>query len=355
MPITFSPPLADARDFPAPGLSMLPTRPGAAHGSARTAPRGAGAVVPMSLARHALAFIGTAVLGAGCRVWLPAYHCPALVEPFIWAGCDIDFYPLNADLTPDLSALYDHRDRPAACVLVRYFGLDCAVERSAGQLRAAGYTVIEDLAHAAHAPALFGDYGVTSLWKFYPVQDGAELLIASHLPDFDRLRAAARAWLLPPLRWQALHLKQRLGQKFGSRRPGNFRYLQEHRLRAPMSRRTAGELIRHDHGALAARRRANFRALSAALAGAEIGTPLFGELGESEVPYIFPLLLHDNDGFGQLRNAGIPLYRWEELAASGCAVSRRYRSRLVQLPCHQALTAANMAFLINSCGGKART
>ena len=71
-------------------------------------------------------------------------------------------------------------------------------------------------------------------------------------------------------------------------------------------------------------------------------TPARG-LGERSVPYVFPAVLADAErAFPAIRRAGIALYRWEELAASECRVSASYRTRLVQLPCHQEIDANTM-------------
>ena len=102
MPVEFTEPLADSRDYPAAQFSMLARdHRCVAAGSARPAMENVGTVLPMAWARNALALIGSFALPKGATVLLPAYHCPALVEPFIWAGATIRFYPLNEQLDPD--------------------------------------------------------------------------------------------------------------------------------------------------------------------------------------------------------------------------------------------------------------
>ena len=60
-----------------------------------------------------------------------------------------------------------------------YFGLENSVKQVLEVVRSHNCLVIEDLAHAALANELNGDYGVTSLQKFYPVTTGGELLIST--------------------------------------------------------------------------------------------------------------------------------------------------------------------------------
>ncbi len=99
----------------------------------------------------------------------------------------------------------------------------------------------------------------------------------------------------------------------------------------------------------ARRRRSNFRRIAEALRGRTDVHPLFGELPADVVPYVFPLVLHDPARqFDALRRRGVPLYRWEELAASDCAVSAHYRASLVQLPCHQHLAETDLERLLEA-------
>ncbi len=95
-----------------------------------------------------------------------------------------------------------------------------------------------------------------------------------------------------------------------------------------------------------ARRRANYRQWATALAGLPGGRALFPELAETCVPYMFPLLLTEADPlFFQLKQAALPIWRWDEMAVSDCAVAAGYRLRLLHLPCHQDLNAAQMAWM----------
>ena len=77
--------------------------------------------------------------------------------------------------------------------------------------------------------------------------------------------------------------------------------------------------------------------------------PLFPDLPEGVVPYAFPLLIDASGmGFHLLKMAGIPLLRWEDMAVTDCAISRDYRIRVLQLPCHQELRAEELDWMIHT-------
>ena len=68
----------------------------------------------------------------------------------------------------------------------------------------------------------------------------------------------------------------------------------------------------------------------------------FPALDRAAVPYVFPLELREdaNRLHARLKQAGVPMWRWDDLCESDCSVSAGYRSSLIQLPCHQELTPA---------------
>ena len=99
-------------------------------------------------------------------------------------------------------------------------------------------------------------------------------------------------------------------------------------------------------GRIATQRRRNFHELVARLSGLTKAKPLHSDLPDDVVPYVFPLLLEEPDrDFRRLKEARVPILRWEEVAYSDCPVSSRYVKQLVQLPCHQELTERDVEFI----------
>jgi hypothetical protein len=97
--------------------------------------------------------------------------------------------------------------------------------------------------------------------------------------------------------------------------------------------------------ALVQRRRQHYAAWAAQVAGLAAVRPLWPEVPDGCVPYMFPLLLADHSRFAALKRTGLPIWRWDELASSDCAVASRYRLGLLHLPCHQGLDAGQLEWM----------
>ena len=83
-----------------------------------------------------------------------------------------------------------------------------------------------------------------------------------------------------------------------------------------------------------------------AVAGLRNCKALFPDLTPTCVPYMFALQIeYPEQHFHQLKHLGLPIWRWDEMAVSDCAVSTRYRLHLLHLPCHQSLTQGQMQWM----------
>jgi hypothetical protein len=66
---------------------------------------------------------------------------------------------------------------------------------------------------------------------------------------------------------------------------------------------------------------------------------------------MFPMLISRPDpDFYLLKQAGLPIFRWDDMAVSTCAVATRYRSHLLHLPCHQSLVERQMDWMVSVVG-----
>ena len=336
-------------DYPAPEFSMLPITKGYAYQGNRPTPANVTVSLFTASARNGLGVIASALLSAGSKVLIPAYHCPALVEPFIWAQCDVVFYPLNNDLSPDLKFLEDKLSESDAILLVPFFGFSQDIAQYSALAKKNNCLVIEDLAHAAHKNTLHGDYGVTSLQKFYPVSSGGELFV-SKSNENDIVQRLWEKEKRGVVYWGARNLlgKVRSRVQVASKATARgFIYFDPSRLGEPMSGRDLSEVCMHNHEDLAQKRRGNYEKLDAYLNHCPLGKPLFPGLGSGDSPYVYPFLLKEKNYFDMIRNLAIPLYRWEEICPSGCETTGTYRTLLVQFPCHQDLTDSDIKTLIS--------
>lgn len=330
--------------------------------------------------RTALARLaGLLKLKSNDRVLLPAYHCPSMVEPFMHAGCQLEFYKLDGALAPDRADFMRALGvQPRLVVFVKFFGFEGANEECATVARAAGASIVHDCAHAWYAlPRIApSDYAIASLVKFFAVEEGGLLLAPSGTePDApaqapglrQNLRLISRAWARRQAALSAPaadNTATRVGIAEVTSVAANdeqqtvaYRYFDPRDVERNVTFYTAFLLKVLSSEQAAHRRRQHYQQLATVLGTLRGVKLLHDRLPDDVVPYVLPLLLDDGPRqFDALRGMGIPLYRWEELIPSHCETSSDYRTRLVQLPCHQDLSAAHMDVLregLSRCLGQA--
>ncbi len=111
-------------------------------------------------------------------------------------------------------------------------------------------------------------------------------------------------------------------------------------------------IFRHtDTNALAVKRRDNYQAWHTATAGMSGCKALFPYLPADCIPYMFPLVLERPEfHFHALKRLGVPIWRWDDMAVSGCEVASAYRLKLIHLPCHQGLSSEQMRWMTTALG-----
>lgn len=354
--IEFSAPLADAKNFPQAQISVHPSfswrfwqwRPNA-----------------FTKKDFLFCLSGAAALYLAAQqlkksqanlVLLPAYHCPALVEPFVAAGYHIRFYPLRDDLSIDRDALRAMLVAEVTHVLVvRYFGKTGDLDEVLQELQQAGVVTFDDCAHDMQSfldkTKTSADAKICSLPKFIAVSDGGLLHLKSgcyptllQQPWQAEAKNLLSYFKLPGLSLFRKTLKRKAAvaaKTSATNNSSTFRYLRpEDKVYACL--RLTRYLSRHTNLSLLLMvRRLHSHQLQTALMGAAIGMPLWSSL-QQEAPYVLPFLLHKPEDFAVLRNKGLQIYRWEELAQNNCEISRLYRGRLIQIPCHQTLSTEEL-------------
>lgn len=317
----------------------------------------------------------------GKTVLLPAFHCRAIVEPVLYLGAQPGFYPVKADLRPDfsaLSSLVSESEMPvAAMVMTHYFGFPNDIDEAERFCAAHGIALIEDCAHALYGRAgerllgTVGSYATASVWKFLPVRDGALLLDntggqpthrseQSLLTEVKALAAILQGWIrriwrrrhsLPVIDASALCEQAKLIAERPMVRASESGLKEFSPKRVAMAAlRSSRWLMAHaEHERVANRRRENYLQWLEGVRSVPGVKPLFPDLPEGVVPYAFPLLIDAAGmGFHRLKTAGIPFWRWEDMAVTDCAISRDYRIRVLQLPCHQELRAEELDWMIHT-------
>jgi len=340
----FLPALANEQDYPA---STILARP-----SMLSAPSCSGIELPLpqyakrlgmfNRARTSLYVIAQSLPDA--VIWLPSYHCPALVEPFIQSEKHIRFYPVNRLLRADLKFLAQHINQGEVVLGIRYFGFDCGIKELADFCKGNKLLLIEDLAHAAFSKTLYGDLAVTSLTKLYPTDSGSDLLYHQEKPDNSKLNEQAKS--LPRYWTYTLNkIKRKLLQEL-------FREIPKAKITTNMyrgiSERSKRRLSACKPEEIIKNRVKNYNYLCSRLIKSTLGHVLLPDLHVDTTPYVLPFLLNHRSAFDHIRNTGIQIYRWEEMVDSGCDTCRNYRDLLIQLPCHQDLTSGELQKIVDT-------
>lgn len=312
-------------------------------------------------------------------VLIPAYHCGSMVEPALWLNTEVLLYQVNSDLTPHephLEQLISTAQKPVrALLLPHYFGFPQQIDHWVSFCQKHQLILIEDCAHAFFGTyqtqpiGSKGEYAIASARKFFGCVDGG-ILIRKSTNTVNRYQ-------LPNISVQiksALTLLMRSAGAGGLGRFGKIlNKVDQWRTKQPAvigtsivsSSTQSWEWFNPDlvtrqgqplskwliqHGCFQTiinARRNNYRHLLDGISSIASLEPLFPNLPDHVVPYMFPALLTSGEAdFDRLKRAGIPLWRWEELADSDCSVSQRYRLQLLHIPCHQNMKKVDIDALI---------
>lgn len=297
-------------------------------------------------------------------VLLPAYHCPALVEPFLWLGYQVRFYPIKPDLSVDAD-MFQRLLTPDVthCLLVRFFGFKQNIEQIITLCHAANKLIVEDCAHglvdfieALQQPDPRVAARICSINKVLPSIDGGLLYLHAqparqslHCGWYEELKGLAFLLNIPQMLQRIRRRKKNIASRQAPQVAAlqQFKYFRPSDLTSASFRHTKWILQSSNFAAIKAKRHANYMYLVKGLANASAGICIYPTVTE-EAPYVLPFLLHNEDDFQQLRMQRIQVLRWEEIAFTGCGVSERYRRLLVQLPCHHKLVQADLDYIINA-------
>lgn len=316
----------------------------------------------------------------------PAYHCVTMLDPALVLGADVKLYPLTPELAPKmeaLDALFERTPKPVKALLAtHYFGFVRDFSQLKQWCEARGIVLIEDCSHTlftqryqAEGAGQHGDYVASSPYKFSSSADGGWLYApnpavlqgfatepASWLAELRGIRHCfEKARQQPVTQEDIASLDRQLASLAGkptaagadqrcTRPAQSAQYQRDLEGRAAL--RGSRWLIEHHSVAtIVNRRRANYRRWLLAVADLPGCHPLYPELPEHVVPYMFPLYIdHPMPHFYWLKQLAVPVWRWDEIAISVCPVAQDYRLHLLHLPCHQSLSDDEMNWLLTALG-----
>lgn len=328
-------------------------------------------------------------IGNNHKVLLPAYHCPAMVEPVIWSGATPLFYKIHPDTSVDMEDIERLMDDSVKLLIVaHYFGFPQNLVEIRSFCNSKEILLLEDCAHAFFGEYLgkslgtYGDYAIASTMKFFPIYEGGCLVSDRHnIEQFDlssaglrfeikatfntleksfeynRMRLLQRLLIAPlyfkDLIWKKIKTKAISGKiKIGpGASDGGFGF--EEKWLDKRSTFFSRLLIKHvSKKRIVTKRRKHFTCLLNALSGLPGCRPLFTDLPDGTVPHVFPLIVDEPDRvFPILKNAGVPVvrfgeYLWNGIDSSVCLNSVNLSTNLLQFPCHQELLPDEQEWMI---------
>jgi perosamine synthetase len=324
---------------------------------------------------------------AGAALLAPAYHCRTMLDPAIRLGGSIVFYRQAENLAPDMVALEEclrtSPDPVKAMLVTHYFGFAQDMNPIISFCAAHQIDLIEDCSHAmfTHSGAENGNgspqlgrggrFGVASPYKFFPSEDGGSFwsndigwkenepnMQNSWKDEARALRNLIRLTHIGSRHLTMLHTERAipsinstqksLGSDLLIKDNGISDYYQPgHEARSSL--KSSRWICRNTNThRLIELRRKNYLRWVDAVSNLPNCRALAPELADQTVPYMFPLLLDKPEvHFFLLKRLGVPIWRWDDMVASGCKTAATYRLRLIHLPCHQELTCNEMTWLIS--------
>lgn len=336
----------------------------------------------------ALAIENTGI-GPGDQVLIPGYHCSSMVTPIINVSGIPVFYKIKPDMRVDLADIQSKISKETKGLLVtHYFGITQPLSELRSLCDEQGLILIEDCAHAffgeveGSVVGSYGDYAIGSLMKFFPVFDGGCLVSSKHSLEKLELSSGGKGFelqslinlleiafkhrkliLLKLLLFIPIAIKNNLWNWIKNTRKNKGKITQTApaascggidfdpkwiHVRGSLATRVLMKLLSSKR--IVNRRKENYHFLLQLFSNATHCRPLFETISDSTVPYVFPLLVDNPDPiFYELRAKGLPLLRWEQLwtgvDATTCGISNHYSRHLIQIPCHQEFTKADLEYM----------
>jgi hypothetical protein len=318
----------------------------------------------------------------GDRVLFPTYHCPTMIAPAVRLGAVPKFYPLTQTGAPSLPYLRNCDLVGVKAMLVaHYFGFPQPLDEIRSWCSEKRIALIEDYAHAffsllnsVELLAVRG-FAIASLPKFFPVEEGGlviaarERLSAVRLhsrPVLDELRtlldgletssryrrmgalSAPMGVLFALKNWLRGHIRALAPSPTSAAAETPSTLAADRRLVHIGATRTTRWIAEHaDRKRIVQLRRRNYALLTELLDTMPDASPLWPELPEHVVPYVFPLLLkHAERPYLAMRARAVPVSRWDIVWPDTPSIvgdaGQLWAREVLQVACHQDMSEGDV-------------
>ena len=319
-------------------------------------------------------------VGSSDEVLIPSYHCPAMVEPVISLGAKPVFYSITRDINIDINSIKTKINHNTAAILVpHFFGVRSDIQALREECRLPeSICIIEDCAHSFFSysknPVEHGDYIVGSLTKFFPTHDGGvlasnakALLPSESLSLKQELKAiynavhdAVRFGRYKLLAWLfsiVAFLRNRETQDLQDNDQVDYKksdgsvsgYDDEYHKQMNLSASKACKfIVKHaDFAQVINKRKENYQYILNELANQKYIDLSLNKLGDDFIPYMVVVkLLNPDKHHAKLISNRLPVWRWEHIYPSSCEIAKEYSRSIIQVPCHQQLTKAELISMV---------
>lgn len=309
---------------------------------------------------------------SGDEVLLPAFHCPSMVAPVLMAKATPVFYCVTEELRVELQEIASRITTATKAVIVPHLFGRIQDLRAIRQLcDERGMWLIEDCAHAFFGSINMlpvgstGHYAIASPRKFFPLVEGGILvinvgqdreleiarpgMIATLKGAFDMVDKAVRYGRLrscaPFIRLAKRVVRKEKaisGPTVAKAAAASEPVVSESGVIRGATAATRFSVRHFGYENILNKRHQNFDRLVSMVRACQ-KLQVLDIVNEISVPYMVPVLLTKPVGqFDSLKKQGLPMWRWEYSVRGVCKVTDWYAESLIQIPCHQSLTAAEL-------------
>jgi hypothetical protein len=318
----------------------------------------------------ALADAARAGLGRDVRVWLPEYFCEQALWPLRQRPVDLHFYPVDERARPDWGRIGKGEPPPDIFYLTHFFGHANDHAQARAFCDARGALLVEDGTQALGPDAVIGQHGDVvfySPWKFFPVPNGALMLIrpraAAWIEPVEQAIKALGAGVSPGLQWlKESALSHAPGGRRGPGGAGAGDYFIDPQIDAmpqrprpsPVTKPVLATVSLAETGRRRRENDAAVREFCLALPGWQAFDPTPSQ-GPMRSVFRLDSPERADAAHAALRQAGVVAEGWPGLppeVAAPTSQGVRLRRTVLNLPCHQDLTPGVLTGALQRSGLK---
>lgn len=296
-------------------------------------------------------------LGRDVRVWVPEYFCDQALWPIRQQRTSFHFYPVDDRGRPAWERLDTKTAPPDLFLLVHFFGHASDDVQARAFCDQHGALLIEDATQVLGPDGVIGregDFVFYSPWKFFPVPNGALMLVRPRarrwLEPVSRAMARLGTASSPGFQWLKQAALSKLPRAGAQSIHGDFfgdPEVVEMPLRprpSPVSKPVFASVNLADAGR---RRRENDAATRAFFAGLPGWQPFDETPASGPIQSVFRLNSPElaSAAHDALREVGVRVGSWPGLppeVSDPQSHAVRLRRTVLSLPCHQELTPARL-------------